>query len=98
MTEEKEYSITKSLPCHGQRVLCFGHKTHCCEEDMDSDPDWHKVIFKFEVSSYKLKNEISKDWNESIFEDYEVIDTWECGEDCYDGHIIGVTKWKKLNK
>ena len=30
-----EYLITQALPDNGKKVLCFGHHTHCCKEDMD---------------------------------------------------------------
>jgi len=92
----EEHCVNQRLPDNGQIVFCFGHHTHCCKEDMDEKPDWHKVTFTFEVSSYKLKNEIPKDPEESILEYYKIYEHWNCGEDFSDGFVIGVSKWKSI--
>lgn len=91
-------SVLDCLPANGQRCFCFGYKTFCCKEDMDDSPEWHEVIFTFEISSYRLKKEIPIDIEESIIEEIKVIEFWEIypiSEDDND-HVIGVTKWKLL--
>jgi hypothetical protein len=92
----EEYNVTQWLPDHGKRVLCLGHHTHCCKEDMDEEADWHEVTFTFEISSYKLKKEVPQDPEESILEYYKMFEHWRCGEDFCDGFVIGVTKWKVI--
>lgn len=98
MREEQIYEVNHSLPDNGQRVMCFGHKTYCCVEDMDENSDWHEVTFRFNISSYKLKRDIPNDPEESILEKYSLRETWdaECGEG--PEHVIGVTKWKRLKE
>lgn len=97
-SEIKEYSVTERLPNNGQRVLCFGNKTFCCEEDMEKEKDWHEVTFKFNISSYRLKKEIPESPEETILDCYEVYEGWIVQEEEYgaEEHVIGVTKWKKL--
>lgn len=102
-TEESEsevYMVNKCLPENGEKVLCYGYHTYCCKSDMDDEPNWHEVTFKINFSSYKLKKEIPKDPEETIFEYYNVLEEWSCGPEFTDGHVIGVTKWKniKLNE
>ena len=92
--EEKIYKVEQSLPNDFQRCLCFGYATYCCKEDMDEIPDWHQVIFKFYISSYKLKNSIPIDPEESILEEYSMREAWEMDEDEPKRHVIGVTLWK----
>lgn len=41
-------------PNENERVLCFGNKTYCCEEDMEDEPKWHLVKFKVSISSFKI--------------------------------------------
>lgn len=93
----KEYSVLQRLPDDREKCLCFGHKTFCCKEDMEKEPEWHRVVFRFLVSSYCLKKEFPKDIEESILERCEVVEEWECVGDEPKEHVIGVTKWKKLN-
>lgn len=62
---------------------------------MDEEPDWHEVAFSFIISVYRLKKEIPKDPEETILEYATVEEMWECGPEFPDGHVIGVTKWKK---
>ena len=92
----KEWCITKVLPGDGKKVLCFGHKTYCCSEDMDDQPNWHEVIFKFQISSYGLKKEIPKDPEETILRCYEINEVWKIETDDQPQHVIGVTKWKDI--
>lgn len=92
----KEYSVTQRLPDDGQRVICFGHHTYCCSEDMDEEPAWHEVTFSFCVTAYKLKKEIPQDPEETILEYIKVVENWDCGPEFSDGHVIGVTKWKRI--
>lgn len=89
------YSVNQVLPDNGETVLCFGHKTLCCIEDMDKVPDWHIVTFILKICQYKLKNLIPTDPEESILQNYTVTEFWEC-EHPEDGYIIGVTKWKDI--
>lgn len=91
-------STLKRLPDHEQKCLCFGHKTFCCKEDMDDEPNWHEVTFKFHIASYKLKHEFPEDLEASILEKCSIYELWEIGEDPHEGHVIGVTKWKYLPK
>lgn len=91
-----EYSITKILPQNGQKVLCFGHKTCCCVEDMEEIADWHEVVFKMSVGEYGLKKIIPEDPEETILESYEVCEIWKVETDEQPEHIIGVTKWKEI--
>lgn len=100
MKEERIYQVTQTLPNDGERVMCFGHKTYCCSEDMEEEPDWHEVTFKFVVSEYKLKKEVPKDPEETILEYINSVETWDViafDEDDH-WHVIGVTKWKYINK
>lgn len=92
----KEYSVTEALPNNGEKVLCFGHHTYCCEEDMDEKPDWHEATFELKVHEYKLKNTVPLDPEESILEYYKASESWDCGPEFMDGRVIGVTKWKRL--
>ncbi len=97
-SEIKEYSVTERLPDNGQRVLCYGNKTFCCDCDMEKEKDWHEVKFIFNISSYRLKKEIPEDPMATILDTYEVYEGWLFDED-NDGmqeHVIGVTKWKKI--
>lgn len=96
--EQKKYLVTQRLPNNNERVLCFGHKTYCCECDMEEEPAWHEVTFKFCVSSYKLKKQIPEDKEESILDEYTVCENWEIGSDFMDGQVIGVTEWMKMPK
>ena len=98
MEKDKEYLVTQCLPDENQEVLCFGHYTDCCKEDMDKEPSWHRVIFKFEISEYKLKEKLPIDPEESLLEYYRVVENWEkCPSGTSeDGHVIGVTKWKSV--
>jgi len=91
-----EYSVLQSLPDHGVKCLCFGHKTYCCKDDMDKEPDWHEVTFSFGVSRYKLKENIPEDPEESILEFCHIVELWNIGPEFHDGKVIGVTKWKLL--
>jgi hypothetical protein len=52
---DEVFSITEMLPDNGERVLCFGHLTFCCKEDMEEIPEWHEVTFscKFDTSTIK---------------------------------------------
>ncbi len=94
MTEEEIYSVTQWLPKNEEMVLCFGHLTYCCIEDMEKDPAWHEVIFRLKVTSYKLKTEIPLDPEASILERYTVAESWDIDDE--GEQVIGVTKWKKV--
>lgn len=86
----KEVTLPGRLPQNGQMVLCFGHKTMCCDEDMDLEPDWHLAKFEFSIS-YRVKNPLPENLCESLIEYAEVHDYWKIDEYF---HVIGVTKWK----
>jgi hypothetical protein len=98
MDKEKEemiYKVTQTLPMNPQKCMAYGYATYCCAEDMDEKPDWHEVTFKIVIRSYKLKNYIPEDIEESILESYRISESW-----CVDSngmHLIGVTKWKKFH-
>lgn len=92
--EEKEHSVLKWLPSDGERVMCFGHKTFCCQEDMEEEKAWHEVIFELVIHSYKLKEEIPQDPEESVLDSYEVGEFWGMDHE----HVIGVTKWKYIKE
>lgn len=92
----REFSVLEMLPDDGEVCVCFGHKTFCCKDDMDEMPAWHDVTFRFELSSYKLKEKIPQDPEDSILEFCNFVESWEIGPEFHDGHVIGVTKWKKL--
>ena len=47
-------------PNENERVLCFGNKTYCCEEDMEDESKWHLVKFKIFISSFKVDQEGNK--------------------------------------
>jgi hypothetical protein len=94
VSEEREYSVTQILPCHGQKVKCWGHKTFCCKEDMDEEADWHEVTFQLEVCCYEVKQQIPLDPEETILANYQVHEYWEIEADHTEGQVIGVTKWK----
>ena len=98
MNEHDEISILKILPDDGMRCMCFGHLTYCCKLDMEEEPDWHEVIFRFHISSYRIKKEFPENPEDSVLERYIVREFWDAdltGNDqpC---HVIGVTKWKRL--
>lgn len=97
MNEDREYSVLHRLPDHGQRVLCYGHKTYCCKSDMEDEPAWHEATFIFCVQ-YVLKKEMPEDVEASIMEDSSAVEIWEITPNQFDGHVIGVTKWKKIAK
>lgn len=90
--EEKEHSVLKRLPYNGERVMCYGHKTYCCQEDMEDEADWYEVIFELIMCSYKFKEEMPEDPEESVLARYKVSEFW--GMDSEPMHVIGVTKWK----
>ena len=94
---EREYKVTELLPNNGKRVMAFGHRTFCCECDMEKNPDWHEVVFSFRISSYKLKKEIPSHPEDSILESYEMLEHWDFDDEEPFDHLIGVTKWKKIN-
>jgi|SRR5580693_1879840 hypothetical protein len=98
MSEEREYSVLEWLPDDRQRVMCFGYKTFCCKEDMEDEPAWYEVIFRFIVSSYRLKKEMPEDVEESVMEEIKVVECWDLDERAFDGHVIGVTKWKRIKE
>lgn len=93
---DKEWSVLTVLPNNGDRCLCYGYKTFCCEQDMDDEREWHEVTFSFEFSSYKLKKELPEHPEDSVLEYYHAIESWDISEDFCDGRVIGVTKWKHL--
>lgn len=95
MSQEYICSVNKILPNNGEQCFCYGYKTYCCKEDMDTEPDWHEVIFKFVICEYKLKNEIPKDPEESILENIIVTEYWELVSNVEQGHVIGVSLWKR---
>jgi hypothetical protein len=92
----EEVSVLKSLPNPGERVLAYGHHTYCCELDMDDEPDWHEVFFRFNIVFYRIKKAIPEDKGESILQEYELKEAWHTGTYHYDGHLRGVTKWKRI--
>ena|ERR1700733_14148926 len=102
MEENKIYEMSKwkesnywILPNKGERVLCWGHRTFCCEEDMEKEPAWHEVIFTLKISSYTIKPRETME--DSIITDAEIYDSWEIAEEGDPKeHVIGVTKWKHL--
>ena len=89
----KEYCVTHVLPPDGERVMAFGHKTFCCQEDMEEVPQWHDVTFMFVFSEMKIKKEIPKNPEESILEFCNFIECWQVNDD-EETHLVGVTKWK----
>ena len=91
--QNREYSVLERLPSNGEKVLCFGHKTYCCIEDMEEKPDWHEVTFELCVSMYKLKKDLPADLEDSVIEKADLKDLWHCDEQ---EHVIGVTKWKRF--
>lgn len=95
----KEYSVLQKLPNNGQKVQCFGHSTYCCFEDMDEEADWHDVTFEFVLLSYKLKDRIPDDPEESVLELIDHAEYWRIGDEVEYGveeHVIGVTKWRSI--
>ena len=96
-----EYSVLQRLPDPNQKVMAFGHRTFCCSCDMEKEPNWHECVFSFQVSSYKLKREIPHDLEDTILERISCYERWELsskGEDQIEDHLIGVTKWKKIQE
>lgn len=100
MDQETEYLVTEILPEEGQIVKCFGHKTLCCDLDMDKEPAWHVARFRFNVC-YLLKKQVPDDPRESIIEKCDVDATWKCLDDPEDvigmpsAEVLKVYKWKK---
>lgn len=100
MLEEIEYIVTQILPDNREKVMCFGHETFCCKEDMEKEAAWHEVTFEMVISSYGLKKEIPLCPEESILRCYTVTENWnidydEQDQDQMGRSVIGVTKWKK---
>lgn len=95
----QEYLVTQCLPNDGQKVLCYGHKTYCCVQDMEDECAWHEVVFKFTISTYRLKKEVPVDPEETILEEITFVECWDLfpTNQGY-GHVIGVSKWKQLDK
>lgn len=91
---EIEHSVLKWLPYNDQIVMCYGHKTYCCSEDMDEQAEWHKVKFHFSLQDYKIKDSIPEDPEESLLEYSTTVENWDLVD--ADEHVIGVTKWKQL--
>lgn len=95
---EGSYGVLEKLPSNGQKCLCFGYKTYCCKEDMETERAWHEVTFRLEVSSYKLKSQIPLDVEESILEKHTVGEIWDMGPEFMDGHVLGVVAWKPIQQ
>ena len=98
-----EISVLDKLPNNNEIVWCFGNATYCCKLDMEESPTWYLVKFSFDISSYKIKKEIPLDSDESILEDYKIVESWKIISDSKDveypnERIINVIKWKKLEK
>lgn len=93
----KEYSVLQCLPDSGEKCLAYGHKTFCCKEDMEENPNWHEVIFEFILDRYKLKKEMPKDIEDSVLEYCHFTEFWKVNDGAEtENHLIGVTKWRKL--
>jgi hypothetical protein len=90
----KIYYACQMLPDSDSKVLCYGHKTYCCECDMEKEKKWHFATFEMHISSYKLKAGVPP-IDESQIEYAEVRELWHTGND---EHVIGVTKWRYLPK
>lgn len=91
-----EFCVTKLLPEPNQVVLCFGYSFCPISECVEKNPEWHKVTFCFEITSYRLKTSIPLDLNESILEEnYGMQEVWKI-KGC-SGCVIGVTKWIDLD-
>lgn len=100
MKELREYQVTELLPDDNDIVWAFGHKTYCCSLDSEKEPDWYRVKFYFMVCSYRIKEHIPSDPEESILSSYTISEKWDIlNEDDEhefpDGRVIGVTKWRK---
>ena len=94
----EEYDVVKRLPNDKQKVLCFGHRTYCCKEDMEKAAAWHVAIFSVIISSFKIRQRPETDIEASLICDAKLLDKWEIeGEDEeLRERVIGVTKWKSL--
>jgi hypothetical protein len=97
--DKKIYSVTERLPNNNSEVMCYGHLTFCCKLDMEEVARWHKATFTIATSSYRLKKEVPKDPEESIFEICNVIELWIVKSEDNDDHgfrVLGVSKWHYL--
>lgn len=79
--------VLDSLPAHGEKVICHGSKTFCCELDME-DPTEHEATFIFKENCWKIDKNGNK---------YDIV-TYPCFEiDDKEGqHLIFVSRWKKI--
>ena len=90
--EQKEYSVLQRLPPNGERVMCYGHETYCCNLDMEEEKDWHEAVFELHISACKFKEAMPEDPEESVIDTCEAYELWQMDHEPM--HVIGVTKWK----
>lgn len=86
----EEYCVLNRLPNDGQKCWAFGHKTFCCKEDMEEEPAWHEVTFKFVLSEYKIKENFPNDIEESVLQFCNFVERWIVDGDEPHEHVIGV--------
>lgn len=82
-----EYTyVLDGLPNEGERVICHGNKTICCEEDMEESAE-HMATYHLKESSWR------EDKNGNKY-DIKTYHSFEIDDEAY--HIIFVSRWKRI--
>ena len=76
---------SKKLPSDGQKVICYGNKTICCEEDMEPAAE-HTAIYEIKMSEWR-EDEAGNKY------DIQYYDVWNVDDDY---HVLNVTQWKPI--
>ena len=80
--------VLDELPKEGEKVLCHGNKTICCDLDMDEAAEY-EATYHLKMSSWR----IDKDENKYDIETYHSFDL---ADDEY--HLIFVSRWKRIRE
>jgi len=79
--------VLDELPKEGEKVICHGNKTICCDLDMEEATE-HVAIYHLKPSSWKE----DKDGNKYDIETYPYFDLQD---EPY--HLIFVSRWKRID-
>lgn len=77
--------VLDGLPKEGEKVLCHGNKTLCCELDME-DAQEHVAIFRIKESSWR-RDENGNKYDVVTYPSFEIDDEPH--------HLIFVSRWKR---
>ena len=85
--DENEWRyVLDRLPKDGEKVLCYGNKTICCELDMEEAAE-HNAIFRIKESSWK-ERENGDRYDIKTYPSFDL----DPQDELY--HLIFVSRWK----